>query len=601
MHKLESDCDYRDWFREATFGMFIHWGLYAIPAGTWKGIDNPSISEWTMHKFKIPVSEYENLARKFNPMEFDAGRWVKIARDAGMKYIVFTAKHHDGFAMFHSKFDKFNVVDATPFKRDPLQELADACREAGIRLGIYYSHDQDWHERGGSGNFWDFKKRTDVNKLEGNIAWPEEWKVFGPLDRSDPILEEKYLKDIPDEICVGDKRLRGNSEIFNKGSFDFGKYFKNAASRINKVAYAFTRISVPHDTTISVGAGADWWMEWFLNGKHVMDTLAKGNEYSSFSISNHVFNLKLKKGENVLAVRFISGSGSSVLVTGGPGELKKNGWSPVPGLDPDTLFSEYLEKKVKMQLKELLTNYGPVSILWFDTPRTIKAEQSRNLADFVHSIQPDCLVSGRVGHNMGDYESLGDNKLPDGVLSGIWEGVGTTNTSWGFKANDREWKSSRHLLETLVNLVSKNANYLLNVGPDANGAVPLPAVRNLRIIGRWLKINGEAVYGASPVDINPDFFPWGKLTRKNKRLFIIVLKRPESGSLLLYGLRNKVKDIHLLGDKKTALSFNETHRRTLDCHKLEIKLLCKKRDVLPVVIAIDADGEINLNASAYHN
>jgi alpha-L-fucosidase len=139
-----------EWWREARFGMFIHWGLYAVPAGEWKGEQIPGISEWIMLRAQIPVKEYESLASEFNPVQFDAEAWVKLAKMAGMKYIVITSKHHDGFAMFHSKASKYNIYDATPFKRDPLKELAEACKKHGIRLGFYYSQAQDWHEPGGT-------------------------------------------------------------------------------------------------------------------------------------------------------------------------------------------------------------------------------------------------------------------------------------------------------------------------------------------------------------------------------------------------------------------------------------------------------------------
>ncbi len=117
------------WFREARFGLFIHWGVYAVPAGEWKGKLVPGIGEWIMNRAKIPVREYEQLAPQFNPVKFDADEWVRMAKDAGMKYIVITAKHHDGFAMYHSKASSFNIVDATPFKRDPLKELAAAAQK----------------------------------------------------------------------------------------------------------------------------------------------------------------------------------------------------------------------------------------------------------------------------------------------------------------------------------------------------------------------------------------------------------------------------------------------------------------------------------------
>src|SRR5690349_22063529 len=137
------------WFRQAKFGLFIHWGLYSIPAGEWKGQPIAGIGEWIMNRAKIPVKEYEQLAGQFNPVKFDAEAWVQMAEDAGMKYIVITSKHHDGFAMFDSKVTTWDVVDATPFKRDILKELSAACQKRGMPLGFYYSQAQDWHEPGG--------------------------------------------------------------------------------------------------------------------------------------------------------------------------------------------------------------------------------------------------------------------------------------------------------------------------------------------------------------------------------------------------------------------------------------------------------------------
>src|SRR5262249_32690731 len=144
------------WFKQAKFGMFIHFGLYAIPAGEWKGKTIPGIGEWIMNRAKIPVAEYEGLARQFNPGRFDADAWVQLAQDAGMKYMVITSKHHDGFALFDSKVTKWDIVDATPFHRDLLKELSAACQRKGMPLGFYYSQAQDWHEPGGAGNDWDF-------------------------------------------------------------------------------------------------------------------------------------------------------------------------------------------------------------------------------------------------------------------------------------------------------------------------------------------------------------------------------------------------------------------------------------------------------------
>ena len=169
-----------EWWREARFGMFIHWGLYSIPAGEWKGERIPGISEWIMANAKIPVKDYEQLATQFNPTKFNAEEWVKLAKFAGMKYIVITSKHHDGFAMFKSEASKYNIVDATPFNRDPLKELAEACRKEGIRLGFYYSQAQDWHEPGG----------TYYNIEEGKPHWD-------PNLKREPLMNYINTKAVP--------------------------------------------------------------------------------------------------------------------------------------------------------------------------------------------------------------------------------------------------------------------------------------------------------------------------------------------------------------------------------------------------------------------
>ncbi len=135
-----------EWFAEAKFGMFIHWGLYAVTEGEWKGKKVPYIGEWIMHEERIPIAEYSKLAQQFNPVHFNAREWVRLAEAAGMRYIVFTAKHHEVFAMYHSKVDPYNIVDATPFKRDVLAELAKACRGSKVKLCVYYSHCVDWNE-----------------------------------------------------------------------------------------------------------------------------------------------------------------------------------------------------------------------------------------------------------------------------------------------------------------------------------------------------------------------------------------------------------------------------------------------------------------------
>jgi alpha-L-fucosidase len=309
------------WFRDAKYGLFIHWGLYAIPAGEWKGKRVLGLGEWIMNRARIPVKEYEQLAKQFDPVKFDADEWVSFARDAGFKYIVITSKHHDGFALFDSKVSTYDVVDATPFKRDIIGELAKACAKQGMPLGFYYSQSQDWHEPNGAGNTWDF----------------------------------------------------------------------------------------------------------------------------------------------------------------GPDSLKR--------------YDDYLRGKAEPQVRELLTQYGPVALIWFDTPRNMQGERAARFTQIVRTLQPKTLIDGRLGE-AGDYVSTGDNVIPSEARGEAWEVPATINHTWGYRTDDHDWKSMGEVVFKLVDVVSKGGNYLLNVGPMPNGEIPQPSVDVLRHVGEWLKANGESIYGA---------------------------------------------------------------------------------------------------------
>ena len=164
-----------NYFKEAKFGMMIHWGLYSVLAGEWEGKRTGYIGEWIMSKFNIPIKEYEKYAKAFNPICFDAQEWVLLAKNAGMKYIVITAKHHEGFSMFRSAVDSYNIYDATPFGRDPIGELAEACRKHDMKLGLYYSQELDWHEEHGGGYSIE-KDQWDATSWSNNWDFPDNSK-----------------------------------------------------------------------------------------------------------------------------------------------------------------------------------------------------------------------------------------------------------------------------------------------------------------------------------------------------------------------------------------------------------------------------------------
>lgn len=376
-----------DRFFDARFGLFIHWGLYSLLGGEWQGQRMyDDIGEWIMSYHKIPVRTYEKLAEQFNPTAFDADAIARLAKDAGMRYLVITSKHHEGFALFHSRADAYNVVDATPFGRDIIAELAVACRRHGLKFGLYYSQALDWHERDAGG--WDDPAYLPVRRPWGNI-----W-------------------DFPDPT-----------------------------------------------------------------------------------------------GKN---------------------------------------FEAYFTRKVLPQVRELLTQYGDIFLLWFDTPITISKEQSKRLYDLVKSLQPQCLVNSRIGNGMGDYESLGDNLLPTIPLSIPAESPVTMNDTWGYKSYDNNWKSSRDIIGKLARLAGKNANLLLNIGPRGDGSVPEDCVRVLQEVGQWTRAHEEAIYGTRGNPFRHDL-PWGSITARSDKLYCF-LDNSRQSQLTLNGLNNQACQVVSLCD-----------------------------------------------------
>jgi alpha-L-fucosidase len=356
------------WWREARLGMFIHWGLYAMPAGVWRGqpvrhdtYANP-YAEHLMWLARVPFADYSQLAATFSPDAWDARAVVAAAKSAGMKYIVLTAKHHDGFAMYRSEVSRYNVVDATPWKRDPLSELAAAAREAGLKLGVYYSLGRDWEEPGA----YNTSKRND-------------WD------------------------------------------------FPNAT---------------PED------------------------------------------------------------------------------------------YAGYLEKKVMPQVRELLTGYGEIAVVWFDTPEQTTRKQSIALERLVRRLQPRAVVNTRVGNSVGDVEEMGDNQVPARATGRDFEVPMTMAESWGYSTLDTApyWKSSSRLIRHLVDVASKGGNVLLNIGPDGRGAIPPPARDRLAAIGTWMKAYGESIYGTfASSKAQPD---WGRFTQRGDVLYAHVFEWP-AGPLVL--------------------------------------------------------------------
>ena len=181
------------WFKEAKYGMMAHWGLYSLLAGEYRGKRVKTYAEWIQSHCAIPNTEYELLAKSFNPIYFNADEWIKLAKDSGMKYFVFTSKHHDGFAMYHSKVDKFNVVDATAFGRDVVGELAEACYKYGLKFGLYYSQELDWHHPHGGG--YD----RDPNGCAG-VSWHNSWDYADVKNKDFSICFREKIKPQVEEL-----------------------------------------------------------------------------------------------------------------------------------------------------------------------------------------------------------------------------------------------------------------------------------------------------------------------------------------------------------------------------------------------------------------
>jgi alpha-L-fucosidase len=367
--------EYKDmrmaWWREARFGLFIHWGLYAVPAGQWK--DKSTYGEWIREEAKIPIEEYDLFAKEFNPVQFDAAKWVAAAKSAGMKYIVITSKHHDGFCMFDTKLTDFNIVAATPFKRDPLKELSEECRKQGLKFCTYYSI-MDWH----------------------------------------------HLDYLP-----------------------------------------------------------------------------------------------------------------------------RRGWEKRSSEGAD--FTKYVNTYLKGQLAEILAQYDP-AVLWFDGEweNTWTEALGRDLYQYLRSLKPDIIINNRVGKGRAGMsgkfdpnQAVGDfgtpeQEIPATGLAYDWESCMTMNDHWGYNKNDHNYKSAKTLIRNLIDTASKGGNYLLNVGPIAEGTFPTESMQRLETIGLWMQTNGDSIYGTTAGRFRD--LPFGRSTTKKNQIYLHVFDWPADGKIVVPGL-----------------------------------------------------------------
>ena len=274
------------WWRDARFGMFIHWGVYSVPAGVWDGTNVArSGAEWIMNRGRIPFADYQKLPAKFDPEKFNAEEWVSIAKNAGMKYIVITSKHHDGFAMFHSQASAFNIYDATPFHRDPLKELADACAKEGIKLGFYYSQAQDWNHPGGAaaGGHWDPAQDGDMDKFIDDVDIPQLKELFSNYGKVAVIWWDTPIGMTPERAEKILPLLKMQPDIISNNRLDSKKITGDYGTPENKIPTN----SLPGDWETCMTMNGTWgyrasdnkWKPTETLVRNLVDIASKGGNF----------------------------------------------------------------------------------------------------------------------------------------------------------------------------------------------------------------------------------------------------------------------------------------------------------------------------------
>lgn len=426
------------WWREAKFGMFVHWGVYSALGNEYKGRKGGGYAEHIQRVLKIPISEYRReVAGIFNPTNFNADEWIRTAREAGMGYFIITSKHHDGFAMWPTKINDYNIMTATPWKHDPMADLRAACKKYGVKFGFYYSHAFDWGTENGPGNDWEYHN-PGGDKLIGGRNWWETTPEFLPKARS------------------------------------------------------------------------------------------------------------------------------------------------------------YVNEKSIPQLQELVKLYDP-DIFWFDTPSKLPDSENLRIMQAVRAASARVVINGRLVRGLGDYASTADRPAEFSPHDGDWEGIPTTNESYGWSKFDNSHKSVTHFVQLLAKAAARGGNTLMNVGPMGDGRMDPKDVEILRGIGAWWKVNGESIRGTTrtPLPVQT----WGESTRKGNTLYLHVFEWPKNGRLVVGGLKSKVRAPRLLAESGDTIAHKLTAKAANSADVVLTGLPRSARDKADSVIALEVVGTVEVEAT----
>ena len=427
------------WWRDARFGMFIHWGVYSGLGNEFEGHRGGGYAEHIQRVLKIPIPVYrKEVAGTFDPTNFNADAWVSLAKEAGMKYIVITAKHHDGFAMWPTKVNDYNIMDATPWHHDPMADLRAACDRQGIKFGFYYSQAFDWGNQYAPGNDWDYNNPG------------------------------------------GDKKI----------------------------------------------GGTDWWET---------------------------------KPEFMASAR------------------------------------KYVDEKSIPQILELIRMYHP-DILWFDTSSKLPPSENLRIMKAIRAVDSHVVISGRLVPRWGDYDDTTDRPANFPPHDGDWEGIPTTDESYGWNKFDTSHKPPSHFIQLLAKAAARGGNLLLNVGPMGDGNIDPKDVAILQGIGAWWQVNGESIRGTTRTPLTVQ--TWGESTRKGNTLYLHVFTWPADGKLVVGGLLSNVKTAALLADLKSGkLGDTALPVSRLNAQDVIVTVPPTAPDKVDSVVVVQCDGEIQTDTN----